>query len=82
MPNPKMTQDHPRQRPGKWFAIVEINADPYATAQEVRDAILDQLSVDLVEGEETVLEGVSINVDRRWGLHPDEGDDNNTIYWP
>jgi len=42
-PNSKpIVKDHPHQRPGKWYALVEINADPTAT-QEVRDAICDNL---------------------------------------
>jgi hypothetical protein len=81
-PHPMMTKDHPHQRPGKWFAVVEINANPYATAQEVRDSICDALEVNLAEGVDHCLEGVSVNVDRRWGLHPDEGSDEYTIYWP
>ena len=71
-----------KQRPGKWWALVEINADPTATAQEVRDSMCDALVVDFEEGESHCLEGVSIRVDRRFGLYPDEGNDENTVYWP
>jgi len=82
-PNSKpIVKDHPRQRPGKWFALVEINADPTATAQEVRDAICDNLMIDLYEGEEHPLQSAAVLVDRRFGLHPDEGSDEHTVYWP
>lgn len=60
-------------QPGKWYALVEINADPTATAQEVRDAICDNLMIDLYEGEEHPLQSASVLVDKRFGLHPDEG---------
>lgn len=72
----------PKQRPGKWFAIVEINATPNSTAQEVRDSICDVVEVNLIDGVDHCLEGVSIRVSRQFGLYPDEGSDENTVYWP
>lgn len=77
-----IVKDHPKQRPGKWFALVEINADPAATAQQVRDDICDILMVDFDEGTEHCLQSVSVLVNSKTGLHPDEGNDQNTVYWP
>ncbi len=78
----KIVKEHPRQRPGEWWALVKITAEPTATAQEVRDAICDNLMIDLYEGEEHPLQSAEVRVDRQFGLHPDEGSDENTVYWP
>lgn len=76
---PNIVKDHPHQRPGIWWALVKIDADPTATAQEVRD-VMSEMFIPHPVG--TVVQTVSIKVDHQWGLHPDEGSDENTVYWP
>lgn len=76
-----VTKDHPNQRPGVWWALVKITAKPEATAQEVRDAVCDGLSFEPI-ARDGVLEDVEFSVSKQFGLHPDEGTDENTVYWP
>ena len=77
----------PRNHDGKWYALVEVNADPKATASEVREAVCRCVEVDLAEGETHCLEGVSICVDKDFGLYPDRSIGNGcdvgpVIDWP
>jgi len=73
-------------RPGKWFAIVEIDADPNATAQEVRNEVVEFQSFvvqrDNPNFDSRILKSVKVKVDRQFGLHADQGSDENTICWP